>query len=679
MKVKEEKIIDLDPSFWDKINEKALEKCCEFFKIKNNIKYINPNEEKSIEILEVFYKYIEPQLDKNKELKIVPNQNGYFQKYSDLYNENDISQNFRKMLKETFLYDVSDLLVHQKLKSISVHKNLNINDNIIPKIKSSFYKNLNEEENENKLEKKEEKEEEEEDDEDESKKKEKKKKIYNEQYSKYLEKSKQLIHFYPKNEGEEKDNLVKKFIKCYKAISKENFEEEEINTINQTLWDKAIKILLIDILKIINKDKNFIGSFKRLNITEKNEDELINNLNEFYSILFKYFIGDNEIKIIDDFDFVPNERKEYKKLNNVFINKDIDEEIKEIYSYLDKDNYFKRVLIPKKIKLHRAHQEKCLKDIALKIDREIKRIFLKIDALIEMKEKNIKIDENFRIACTKLIREWFAKNEKNMDIFEFVNSHILDISDKIVYEGKYTEKMKKFFMHHSPEEFDSYIKNENKTKNNTNEINININNNSRSHYRSNNRSYHKNYMTSYTYHNDISFDFDDREIEFLNSSYSTRNNSFMNKTDNNIFNNNNNVHTLPENLKNYYLAQAYVFEDLNNSKLFNQIDWKNKANNDEKGEEITLNNSNKYKIKNSENPIDFTITSNNNKTTNIIVQVLNEKRFNYIKLKCTVNQWNLFNSDGNEQNTSIFALVRFHWNNTPEIFYIRKSNLNEII
>ena len=304
-----------------------------------------------------------------------------------------------------------------------------------------------------------------------------------------------------------------------------------------------------------------------------------------------------------------------------------------------------------------------------------------------------------------------------MDIFEFVNSHILDISDKIVYEGKYTEKMKKFFLHHSPEEFDSYIKNENKSKNNTNETNININNNSRSHfrsnnrtpeefdsyiknenksknntnetnininnnsrshYRSNNRSYHKNYMTSYTYHNDISFDFDDREIEFLNSSYSTRNNSFMNKTDNNILNNNN-VNTLPENLKNYYLAQAYVFEDLNNSKLFNQIDWKNKANNDEKGEEITLNNSNKYKIKNSENPIDFTITSNNNKTTNIIVQVLNEKRFNYIKLKCTVNQWNLFNSDGNEQNTSIFALVRFHWNNTPEIFYIRKSNLNEII
>ena len=691
LKEKEEKLIKLDSSFWEKINEKALEKCLKFFEYYNNLKYIDLNEENAISNLEVLYKYIEPQTEKNKELKIVPNQNGYFCRFIDLYNENDINQNFKKMLKDIFNYDLSNLLIHQKLKGLTVHKNLTIDDKITLKIQNSFYKKLNEEEPEKK---------DEDEDEDEDEKKKDKKKIYYEQYSKHIKKAKELIHFYPKNEGKEEDNLVKKFIKCYKLISKETFEEEEINTFNSNLWDKAIKILLIDILRLINKDKNFSETFKRLNMIEKDEDELINNLNDFYDILFKYLLGDNEIKIIDDFEFVPNERKEYKKLNYVFINKDIDEEIKEIYSYLDKDNYFKKVLIPKKINLHRAHQEKTLKDITLKIDREIKRIFLKIDNFLEIRTKEVKIEENFKIACTKLIREWFANHMEERKEFEFVNSHIPDIASKIIYEGKYKDIMDKLYILNSPENFCTFLNNYISNNNNINKNNIQKNNiqnnnipnnniqnsNSRSHYRGNNRSYHKNYrsynsphyVSSYSYQDDISFDFDDNDIEFLNSSNSTRNISFFNKTDNNIFNNNN-VHTIPENLKKYFLAQAYVFEDLNNSKLFNQIDWKNRVNNKEEGEEITLLNNNKYKIKNSDNLFDFTITSNNNKSTNIIVQVLNEKRYNYIKLKCTVNQWNLFNNEGNEHNTSIFSLVRFNLNNAPEILFIKKSNLNEII
>ena len=202
------------------------------------------------------------------------------------------------------------------------------------------------------------------------------------------------------------------------------------------------------------------------------------------------------------------------------------------------------------------------------------------------------------------------------------------------------------------------------------------NNNSNNNYNENNN---KNYQSHNTYQKTSSYNYNDyKEKESLNSSYSSESISFINLKQNNIFNNNN-VHTIPESLKKYYLAQAYVFEDLNNSKLFKEINWNNKVNNNEEGEEITLINNNKYKIKNSDNLFDFTITSNNNKSTNIIVQVLNEKRYNYIKLKCTVNQWNLFNNEGNEQSTSIFALVRFHSYNTPEIFYIKKSNLHEII
>ena len=163
----------------------------------------------------------------------------------------------------------------------------------------------------------------------------------------------------------------------------------------------------------------------------------------------------------------------------------------------------------------------------------------------------------------------------------------------------------------------------------------------------------------------------------MNSSNSSKYLPIINKKENNAFNDN--KHQIPEKVKKYYLAQAYVYEDLINSKLFEQIDWKNKADNNEKGEEISLLNKNKYKIKESEFPFEIAVTNNKNITTNIIVQVLNEKRYNYVKLKSKVNQWKLFNSEEKAQTLSIFAIVKFQLNETPEIYYIKKCNLNDII
>ena len=93
-------------------------------------------------------------------------------------------------------------------------------------------------------------------------------------------------------------------------------------------------------MKKLDSDKKFSGTFKRLKIKEVNEKNLIENLNGFYSILFTYLRDGNEKEIINDFNFIPNERKEYKKLNYVYCNKDIDNDIKEIYSYLDKNTVF---------------------------------------------------------------------------------------------------------------------------------------------------------------------------------------------------------------------------------------------------------------------------------------------------------------------------------------------------
>ena len=354
------------------------------------------------------------------------------------------------------------------------------------------------------------------------------------------------------------------------------------------------------------------------------------------------------------------QRKEYKKLNYVFCNKDIDNDIKEIYSYLDKDNYFSKILILENIDLSIKHQEKCLDDIASCIDKEIKKKFTKIDASLELKIKEIKIEKNFKIACEKLIKEWFANHKAERVKFDFVNNNIPGISDKIIYEGKYRKYLDEFFIFGSINKIKSLTNDIHHNKNNINNTNINnsINNYRIENYNNYNygRNYNNNY--SYDYYDNKSYDSPIKEIKLLNSPQD--------------------ISPISENLKQYYLAQAYVYEDLKNSNLFEKIDWKNKANNIEEGEKISLLNKNEYIIKKSEYPFDIIVT-NNNKTTNIIVQVLNIKRYNFVKLKCNANQWKLFINEEKEQNMTVLALVKIYWNNNPEIYYIKKSNLNEII
>ena len=196
--------------------------------------------------MEILYKYKQPEL--NYELNIVPNQKGKLCKYKDLYNDNEINPKFKLMLKKYFHSDLSNILVHKKLKFNNI-KELSINPDIIKNIKRGFYEKLDE-------------------------------KDYKIQYENYLEKAKQLLHFYPKNEDDnKKDNLIKQFINCYKVISGEEIEDEEINTIDTSIWDKAIKILLIDLLQKINEDRNIFTTLTRLKINKENEDIVIESLN----------------------------------------------------------------------------------------------------------------------------------------------------------------------------------------------------------------------------------------------------------------------------------------------------------------------------------------------------------------------------------------------------------------
>ena len=353
-----EKKINLDPSFWDKTNEIVLEDIKTFFEENKSLKDINVNEEKAIEILEIIYKYIQPQI--YGELKIVPNQNGTFSSYNDLNNEKDLNGKFKEMLKSYFQYDISEFLIHKKLK-LTTPKLLTINEDIIKTIKNSFSDQFGNKED--------------------------------------IQKAKILIKFYPKNENENEDNIVKQFIQCYKIISGEEINEEEINTMNISLWEKPIKILLIELLKTIDNDRSINNTSKR---TGLNEEDIITNLNIFYKIFFIYI---RENKIYENYSFVPNEKGNYIELANIYYNLDIDNEIRDILTILDEKNSFDDSLINQKIILSIKHQQKTLEDIAIVIDKDIKRKFIKIDSMIESQQKDIKIEDNVKNACKKLIYE----------------------------------------------------------------------------------------------------------------------------------------------------------------------------------------------------------------------------------------------------------------------------------
>ena len=189
---------------------------------------------------------------------------------------------------------------------------------------------------------------------------------------------------------------------------------------------------------------------------------------------------------------------------------------------------------------------------------------------------------------------------------------------------------------------------------------------------------------------DDSFDFDENDQSLINSLKESRNLSMipgnLNLNNNNINNFNNNFDDIIENRNihtggviNYSKCQAYVYENLHNSNLFKQIDWKNLAKEDEKGTEIIIN-QNRYKVKRAIFPYDFEVKTHNNKIFNICVKrgdiPLNSN--GYIQFKFKINQWNLF---AEHQNPFILAFVniRNNNNNNPEIYYARKGDLINLV
>ena len=637
------KNVDLEPSFFDKVNKIALDKCIDSLHKKKRLSSIDENEDEALNILDILYKYKQPQV--YNELKIVPNQNGNFCKYNELYDENEFNPNFRQILKEDFEYDISNFLIHKK-SNLKIIKNFIINEEIIKKVKNSFMEKYKEEN-----------------------------KKYSDEHINNcnVKKAKALIRFYPKNEEENKDNIVKKFIKCYKVISGEKINEEEIDTINISLWEKTIKILCVELLKIIHDDHEISKSISRININEENE--LIENLNLFYSIL-QIYVKDK--KTLDLYNYIPNEKKVYKKLNNVFCNKDIDTEIRNILTYLNENNRYDDILIYYKIELDFKHQQKSLEDIAIEVDKEIKKKFTKIDSLLEIKKNSVvEIDENFKIACKKLIREWFIIHENKRNLFDFVNSHISDICIKILSDKNFQDKINKIFMMYS-ENIEKYI---DECENYYSEINKSqLKCESYKTVKSNNANENAN-ETANSNNNTNTYINNTKICD--NKNANSYNDNINNYLDLCLYNNNNHLidnYNKKENIsdidKNNFIAQAYVYEDLKNSNLFSEINWKNKANDDEDEIEIILMNQNKYKVKKSGFPFDFTVKTFENKLLNINVKNGIDTKNRDLKFIFSLGQLKKLN---NEKKNIILAFVKLNYLNKPEIYYAKNSQLTNLI
>ena len=217
--------LDLDITFWKEANELVISKIIK--KIENkSLSSINNNEKIAIEVLEKIYKFKNPRTE-GYNLAIVPNQNGKLKEYSDLSEEQNISESFKKMLNKYFNYDLNDFLKHKDI-TLKFEKKLAVNENIIDIIVQGIN--------------------------------------YERSEDLKFEKAKALIQFYPNIKN---NNRIKEFGECFKILSGDNYKMEQIETNYSTLWDECIPILTEHILKLLDEDNNIKNLCKRTKISEE--------------------------------------------------------------------------------------------------------------------------------------------------------------------------------------------------------------------------------------------------------------------------------------------------------------------------------------------------------------------------------------------------------------------------
>ena len=286
---------------------------------------------------------------------------------------------------------------------------------------------------------------------------------------------------------------------------------------------------------------------------------------------------------------------------------------------MNKDERFSYYLIHPNIELHKDHNKKEIKDIAIEIDKEIKKKYSAIDLQIQTDKNNVKIESYIKDACQLLIQKWFKAHKDKIDLFEFTKSHLVDISVKILFDEE-TKKILEDFLINTPEDLIDILK--------------------------------FNDPSAPFFFDDSSISFNEDDDSSISSSFDATNNTTLNQVQpnfnfvinnnnnnnyyyynyrrrrnhnrgyyNNNNNNNNNYNNYylellriryEEGLKKYLLAQAYVYEKLKDSNKFSEVVWKNKVNENEEGIEVTLANNHKYWVRKVEATFDLIVKTHQN-------------------------------------------------------------------
>ena len=355
--------LDLDLSFWEEANNAIILKAIKKIE-RRSLEEITSDEKTSIEVLEKIYKFINPRTPEGEFYEIVPNQNGKLKLYSDLAEEENISENFKEMMIDYFDYNLNDILKHKDI-TLKFEKKLTINEKIINIIEKGIKKERDEELK--------------------------------------LNKAFALIRFYPNIKD---NNHIKKFGQCFMILLGENYQMEQIETNYPTLWNICIPILTEHALQLLDEDKNIENLCKRINISE---DEIFKVLNDFYSIIEKKNYGYN---------FIPNENKNF--VEKLYVTDEIDSDLKEVLRLLnEKEDFSEFLLNPKVDRSNWDFPKKFIKDIAIIIDKIMKENYKMFKN--DRNNKDFK-EENFKKACSIIITQWFPKNYSNkeyIDYFEY--------------------------------------------------------------------------------------------------------------------------------------------------------------------------------------------------------------------------------------------------------------------
>ena len=390
--------------------------------------------------------------------------------------------------------------------------------------------------------------------------------------------------------------------------------------------------------------------------------------------------------------FIPNEKGIYKKLSEIYINFDIDNEIKEVLSLLDEKKSFDHILIHHKIILEIQHNQKKLEDIASVIDKEIKNIYYSIDQN-NNKEEN-EIDENIKKPCRLLIQKWFKEHIDKIKLFDFISTHLSDICIKILFDKETKKIINELLINdlqgfidiinfqgnpNSPFFYDDSVSEieEESSLDATRDNSINLGNNL------NNLFINNIINNNNNNNNNINNNNNNNNINYVHYLYprNRRGNRARNNINNNYnYNYNHNYIDwarlrYEEGIKKYCLAQALVYEKLVESHLFNLIEWVNKVNEGQEGELVTLSNGHRYKVKKTVSEFEFKVKTNQNKEYKIKVKRGENSRNSYLKYKFTNSDWSLFK---NEMPNKIFAFVNLKSENFAEIIFSKSLKLEEL-